>query len=1578
MNPPQKSKKGTQKKEYGDSPFTPLKKNCPKGYNKNKDGKCVKTRKNIQKGVVEESSVGVDTSSQNTFLIENEVDGREVKSISESQYIPREHPDVAVDTEMYPEVPFLPKNKNCPKGYNKNKEGKCVKTRKNVKSVIAGPEVETKVVVVPEVDTKIVSEVVEENIPKVETNVAVPEVDTKIVSEVVEENIPKVETNVAVPEVDTKIVSEVVEENIPKVDTKIVSEVVEENIPKVEPEMETKVVPEMETKVEPEMETKVVPEMETKVVAEDATKLAAEELAIEPVAETIITPIVETAVGPLATPIVAPLVTYAAETAIEKVAEEKLSTKTKNIRTSLNKEYPAVAPPNEPDHPKSMNDFLREKELYDYRRPRDSAYDFLYPSLNDPEFSLKLAMKKEFADTKYDGEIRDIEKYTDLVCNTKFELSPHQIFIRNFMSMSTPYKSILLYHGLGTGKTCSSIGIAEETRLYYKKIGLRQKILVVASPNIQGNFRQQLFNESKLTKITNVVNPNEYTWNIESCVGNSLLREINPNSIRNLSREKLVSNINSLINENYLFMGYIQLANYIGKIIQTEGKTFATPKEKREYEIRQIQAKFNNTLIIVDEVHNIRLAEDNKNQTVAVLLMKVAKYAENMRLVLLSATPMFNSYKEIVWLTNLMNLNDKRAMIEVADVFDSNGNFKPPRENKEGGEELLVRKLTGYVSYVRDENPYLFPARIYPSQFKPENTLNIIPYPATQMNGMEIADPIEHVDIYITKMDAATYQTKVYRAVMQNMSKIVAAKTRGITSFEEMETFLYTILHIPLEVLNIAYPHEDMEEAVENEDPDVDDELMNTVIGSNGLASVMNIEKAIVMDQFKINYEYKPRILSTYGRIFSPEILPKYSAKIAQICDIIRRSEGIVLVYSQYIDGGIIPFALALEEMGFARYNSTSSSSLFNSPPSEPIDALKMLPKSQVSVGEFHQAKYIMITGDKILSPSNTEDVKYATNMENMNGSKVKVILISKAGSEGLDFKCIRQIHILEPWYNMNRIEQIIGRGVRNLSHCGLEFAKRNCQIYMHSSVDEEHPECADMYVYRVAEKKAIQIGKVTRLMKEIAVDCVLNISQTNFTAEKLAEVAANKTIRMKLSERSEGTPLAGSEPVEINIQLGDKPHTNICDYMETCNLKCRIGGPDPRKLGIEEVKTELGKAAALTTSYNLTHASANQSFISQRIRQLFRENHVYSRQQIVGSVNAYRIYPLEQIFHVLSTYLENQKNEYLVDKYGRFGYLVNRAEYYYFQPIEVTDQNMSVFERTKPVDYKKESISLELPKEKPKVVIEKEIAMKPATDEIFKTIIGEIHANYILTQTPQITTSGEKNWYKRCSQIMEHMRTVYDISEERITEYIVYHCLDTMEFEQKMHLLREIIGGGFVASSVIENKVEKYFKEKLMYNADSDLTAIVLVDAATTKFMVKYGDRGEWVEGNTIDIEKLEKELKKMMVDKSKLNRMVGYIVNFKEKEMVFKFRDIKSTVNRKGQRCDAAGKQVIVQVMEKIGNMAVVSESYLSYIHSVSLCVLLEMIMREYTYRKIDGRVYYLTPEQTLLSNIMGWSST
>ena len=54
--------------------------------------------------------------------------------------------------------------------------------------------------------------------------------------------------------------------------------------------------------------------------------------------------------------------------------------------------------------------------------------------------------------------LREIDEM-ERICNSSFELAPHQTFVRNFLSFLTPYNSLLLYHGLGSGKTATAINI---------------------------------------------------------------------------------------------------------------------------------------------------------------------------------------------------------------------------------------------------------------------------------------------------------------------------------------------------------------------------------------------------------------------------------------------------------------------------------------------------------------------------------------------------------------------------------------------------------------------------------------------------------------------------------------------------------------------------------------------------------------------------------------------------------------------------------------------------------------------------------------------------------------------------------------------------------------------------------------------------------------------------------------------------------------------------------------------------------------------------------------------------------------
>ena len=202
------------------------------------------------------------------------------------------------------------------------------------------------------------------------------------------------------------------------------------------------------------------------------------------------------------------------------------------------------------------------------------------------------------------------------------------------MSFQTPYSSLLLYHGLGSGKTCSAIGVCEEMRDYMKQMGITKRIIIVASENVQDNFKLQLFDERKLKEINGV-------WSMRGCIGNKLLKEINPMNMP-MSKEKVISQIKNLINTYYIFLGYVQFANYIIKTMnyeeeikqkfdrkrKGENKT-GEKREKTKIEmlkdvkvelnsrvIRRLRNEFDNRLIVIDEVHNIRKTDNKENKKV--------------------------------------------------------------------------------------------------------------------------------------------------------------------------------------------------------------------------------------------------------------------------------------------------------------------------------------------------------------------------------------------------------------------------------------------------------------------------------------------------------------------------------------------------------------------------------------------------------------------------------------------------------------------------------------------------------------------------------------------------------------------------------------------------------------------------------------------------------------------------------------------------------------------------------------------------------------------------------------------------
>lgn len=1192
--------------------------------------------------------------------------------------------------------------------------------------------------------------------------------------------------------------------------------------------------------------------------------------------------------------------------------------------------------------PQATREITKEKSVEEQNREllKDfNEYDFLYPSLDDPDFNIKIAERKEFNDTKYQGVQKDIsiEEQAEILCNAQFELAPHQLFVRNFMSFQTPYNGLLLYHGLGSGKTCSAISIAEEMRDYLKQMGLTQRIIVVASPNVQENFKLQLFDETKLQLVDGL-------WNIRACTGNKFLKEINPMNMKGLTKEKVISQIKRIINTTYLFLGYIEFANYISKISQIGSDIELTPTKRKEIIKNKLRKNFSNRLIIIDEVHNIRISDDNKDKRVAVELMKLVENVKNMRLLLLSATPMYNSYKEIIWLVNLLNLNDRRPTIEVKDVFDSKGSFKIDKQGNEIGKELLIRKSTGYISFVRGENPYTFPFRLWPDEFSPENSFSnpSIIKPSVQLNGRPIIQPIEMLSLYLVKL--GNYQEKVYNYIIGKLKRgEFGSGDRKMPSFENMEAFGYTLLQRPLECLNITYPIDKKEFWEDGETDDTAGVIdVKELVGKSGLSRIMNYTETS-SPMFRGDFEYKT---DKWGRIFSYDEIGKYSGKIKNICERIINSTGVVLVYSQYIDGGLVPLALALEELGFTR--AKPNKSLFKKSPTEQIDAIhfktkKELDKEQQSDKDFtfNPAKYVMITGDKALSPDNVSELKLLTSIDNKHGEKVKVVMISQAGSEGLDFKFIRQVHVLEPWYNMNRIDQIIGRAVRTCSHKNLPFKQRNVEIHLYGSLmSNTIEEAADLYVYRLAELKSLQIGNVTRILKEISVDCILNYEQLSFTKENM-----KTTVQQELTNKS-----------IINYEVGDKPYSSTCDYKERCSYTCL-----PSKIiRDEDVKMD---------SYNETFINSNNDKIIHHIKELYKDRFFYNKNDLISRITMRKSYPLIQINAALNQLVED-KNEYITDVFGRLGRLVNIGDLYLFQPLELNNKQISSFERRDPIDYKRTSLEYQLAKEIKEAVVE--LKERPVDKNVEgMKVLNIIRERFTNATTPKEVITGIDNWYGFCSITIPRL-VEKGIDIELLKDFLIHHILEELLFTDTIHLLNiiEILKTDEIVSRIQQYYTDKYLKYK-------SLTGLLLVKDGKQALIIndkKEDGTSYWRTAEQQDYEDLKQEISIKITDRllpvrDKLNKYVGFMAMFKKDYMVYKVKNM-TKLRHKGARCDQSQKkEAIVILNEIIGENEYALTTPLT---RNEICIIQEFTLRQYEKERKNSKVCFLTPSEAVLINI------
>jgi len=745
---------------------------------------------------------------------------------------------------------------------------------------------------------------------------------------------------------------------------------------------------------------------------------------------------------------------------------------------------------------------------------------------------------EELAETKSqplpsNATLEALKQMREAQCSTSasrdFSLQPNQRFLRRVMSPESPTRNLLMVHGTGQGKTCTAIQIAEE---YIVRPEFQDKrVLVLANPSIQENFKTQIFDISRVS-----VDADGLLLS-KQCTGRRYLDMIQRSQSESLrytdkaSQQRVMNLANKIIGEFYEFVGYLTFANII-----STNELRKTPNEVNKW----IHETFDNRLIIIDEAHNLKeTTESESNKLVAIAIEKIVKTAVGVTLVLLTATPMYDTFDEILYYFNLFLWNERKIesnkLLKPSDIFTEAGEFK------EGQEQHFRKWCQEYVSFVRGENPFTFPFRL-----PPPNSLIALPDRTTDIKGQ----PIKKQRKYLTL--TLSFVSPLQEAAIKELAVKAVSDSRLICMYPENKSFRETF------------------------------------------------------EKSEGSYKYRNE------KFLSPSRVALYSSKFGLIMNTIQSTTGIVFVYSNVVESGAQLFAMCLEEHGF-----------------EPASGNRLLKETSEEVKRGSNGKYVLFTSDI----SDSEIKKALVRLkrpENVDGSDIRIVIASPKVSEGVDFRNVRQIHVLDPWFNLSRIEQVLGRGMRTCSHSTLPFEEQNCTIYLHvCRYPSSTQETVDEYIYRTfVEEKGVRIAKVKRVIMESAMDCELQLSINSLPADWRGQPRADGS-RFLIPQNRNG------ERVELPLSDMSAPTFEDGSYEITCKVEPAVPDPDHERplSAILDVKDE----------------------VMDKVLKLFAKKPIWKRDDLFSHTSLKQYTP-SVLLYILKNAIDSGFE--LKDKNGRIGHL--------------------------------------------------------------------------------------------------------------------------------------------------------------------------------------------------------------------------------------------------------------------------------------------------------------------------------
>jgi sRNA-binding regulator protein Hfq len=554
-----------------------------------------------------------------------------------------------------------------------------------------------------------------------------------------------------------------------------------------------------------------------------------------------------------------------------------------------------------------------------------------YPKITDDDFQKRINDKyKRF-------EIKKSNKSYDQWCYPKkYTHQLPQEFMSNFINPNTPYTGVLVYHKIGSGKSCLAILTAEKWKRH-------KRIIVVVPASLRGNFRNELRSQ---------------------CAGNTYLTE----------KERTMLNILCLEDPKYK-----EIINKSDERIDEFYEIYSYNKFVELIENDELNLK--NAVLIIDEIQNM-ISEHGTFYRI--LYNAIKKSPKDLRILLLSATPMFDKPNELALTLNLLKLPK-----ELPIGLEFNKTFIKTKKDEDEKIRYSVKNMDLFKSYIKGYISYYLGA---PSFVFPKTN-------------------IRYIDCVMSD-----FQYSAYRNISQYEDKYEGEMTNDFYIGTRM-------------ISNVVYP--------------------NKTLDAKGFKMFTN---------------------KTIRRK-----LQKYSCKFAAIMERIEKKSGKIFVYSNFKEyGGLASFIKVLEAFGYTNYNKNG----------------------------IGKKSFAVWTGDETDAQKNEIRNVY-NHKSNIKGKNIKILLGSSSIKEGVTLLNVRQAHIIDGYWNWNKLKQIIGRVSRFCSHKDLPEEKRSVTVYLYQAVTKnEKIETVDQYMKILAHDKDRLINKFEEAIKESAIDCKLNLNANTNNGE--------------------------------------------------------------------------------------------------------------------------------------------------------------------------------------------------------------------------------------------------------------------------------------------------------------------------------------------------------------------------------------------------------------------------------------------------------------------------------------------